>query len=162
MKEGAFFADCKRGAAKYFRENKLDPRVHWGDVREDVCNLAGIVVGHWGSLKGCRTASFGAALAFAVLHGTCKAEVGVSIQHDANHGAYGNNRTWLHAMQLTLDIVGASSPSCGSSSTSPGITRTPTSRASIPTSDARRRTSVASTSTSRTSRITSFNTCTWD
>jgi len=53
--------------------------------------------------------SFAAAFALAVLHGTCKAEVGVSIQHDANHGAYGNNRTWMHAMQLTLDVVGASS-----------------------------------------------------
>lgn len=108
LKEGAFFADCKRGAAKYFRENKLDPRVHWEMYAKTCVILAGIVVGHWGSFFS-PTASFGAALAFAVLHGTCKAEVGVSIQHDANHGAYGNNRTWLHAMQLTLDIVGASS-----------------------------------------------------
>merc|ERR1712205_46910 len=70
--------------------------------------LTGVVVGHYGSFFA-PSASFAAALALAVLHGTCKAEVGVSIQHDANHGAYGNNRTWLHAMQLTLDVVGASS-----------------------------------------------------
>ena len=108
LQEGAFFADCKRGVEKYFRENKLDPRVHWEMYVKTFFILAGIVVGHYGSFFAANV-SFGAALAFAVLHGTCKAEVGVSIQHDANHGAYGNSRTWLHAMQLTLDIVGASS-----------------------------------------------------
>ena len=43
---------------------------------------------------------------FAALHGMFKAEVGVSIQHDANHGAFGKSRGFLHAMQLTLDAVG--------------------------------------------------------
>ena len=108
LKEGEFFADCKAGAAKYFKDNKLDPRVHWEMYAKTLVILAGIVVGHYGSFFA-PSVSFAAALALAVLHGTCKAEVGVSIQHDANHGAYGNNRTWLHAMQLTLDVVGASS-----------------------------------------------------
>ena len=49
------------------------------------------------------------AFIFAVAHGVWKAEIGVSIQHDANHGAYGKSRSFMHAMQLTLDIVGASS-----------------------------------------------------
>ena len=108
LKEGEFFADCKAGVAKYFKDNKLDPRVHWEMYAKTLVILAGIVVGHYGSFFA-PSVSFAAALALAVLHGTCKAEVGVSIQHDANHGAYGNNRTWLHAMQLTLDVVGASS-----------------------------------------------------
>ena len=108
LKDGAFFADCKAGAAKYFKENKLDPRVHWEMYAKTAAILVGIVVGHYYSFFA-PGVSFGAALAFAVLHGTCKAEVGVSIQHDANHGAYGNSRAWLHAMQLTLDVVGASS-----------------------------------------------------
>ena len=46
LKEGAFFTDCKRGAAKYFRENKLDPRVHWEMYAKTCVILAGIVVGH--------------------------------------------------------------------------------------------------------------------
>lgn len=106
--EGKFFADVKAGAAKYFKDNKIDPRVHWEMYVKTFVILAGIVIGHYGSFFA-PGVSFGAALALAVLHGTCKAEVGVSIQHDANHGAYGNSRTWLHAMQLTLDVVGASS-----------------------------------------------------
>jgi fatty acid desaturase/cytochrome b involved in lipid metabolism len=108
LREGEFYADCKAGAAKYFKDNKLDPRVHWEMYAKTLVILTGVVVGHYGSFFA-PSASFAAALALAVLHGTCKAEVGVSIQHDANHGAYGNNRTWLHAMQLTLDVVGASS-----------------------------------------------------
>lgn len=37
------------------------------------------------------------------------AEVGVSIQHDANHGAYSKN-TWLeYVLGTTLDVIGASS-----------------------------------------------------
>lgn len=46
---------------------------------------------------------------FAVLLGVCMAEVGVSIQHDANHGAYSKN-SWLeYTLGTTLDVIGASS-----------------------------------------------------
>ena len=37
------------------------------------------------------------------------AEVGVSIQHDANHGAYCGNSALGYMLGITLDIVGASS-----------------------------------------------------
>lgn len=37
------------------------------------------------------------------------AEVGVSIQHDANHGAYSRNTSLEYLLGTTLDIVGASS-----------------------------------------------------
>lgn len=37
------------------------------------------------------------------------AEVGVSIQHDANHGAYSRNTMLEYLLGTTLDIVGASS-----------------------------------------------------
>ena len=37
------------------------------------------------------------------------AEVGVSIQHDANHGAYSRNTSLEYMLGTTLDIVGASS-----------------------------------------------------
>lgn len=46
---------------------------------------------------------------FAVLLGVFMAEVGVSIQHDANHGAYSPRNFWCHTMGLSLDLVGASS-----------------------------------------------------
>lgn len=37
------------------------------------------------------------------------AEVGVSIQHDANHGAYSRNTSLEYLLGTTLDMVGASS-----------------------------------------------------
>ena len=76
---------------------------------EVVCDFIGIVLFHYLSFFSANVAFFPLACVFAVLHGVCKAEVGVSIQHDANHGAYSKNRKVLHAMQLALDIVGASS-----------------------------------------------------
>ena len=45
----------------------------------------------------------------SVVLGVCMAEVGVSIQHDANHGAYSRNTSLEYLLGTTLDIVGASS-----------------------------------------------------
>ena len=38
-----------------------------------------------------------------------KAEIGVSIMHDANHGAYSRSTAWGRLMGATLDLAGASS-----------------------------------------------------
>ncbi len=107
--EDEFHFECKRAAEKYFKENKLDPREHPEMWAKSFAILSGIVLFHYLSFFSANVAFFPLACVFAVLHGVCKAEVGVSIQHDANHGAYSKNRKVLHAMQLTLDIVGASS-----------------------------------------------------
>ena len=48
-------------------------------------------------------------LASAVLLGFAMAEVGVSIQHDANHGAYMPRTWWSWLMAATLDAVGGQS-----------------------------------------------------
>ena len=45
----------------------------------------------------------------SVLLGVCIAEIGVSIQHDANHGAYSRNTVLEYVLGTTLDIIGASS-----------------------------------------------------
>ena len=107
--EDEFHFECKRAAEKYFKENKLDPREHPEMWAKSFAILSGIVLFHYLSFFSANVTFFPLACMFAVLHGVCKAEVGVSIQHDANHGAYSKNRKVLHAMQLTLDIVGASS-----------------------------------------------------
>jgi len=44
----------------------------------------------------------------AVLLGFAKAEIGVSIMHDANHGAYSHSTTLNAIMGATLDVAGAS------------------------------------------------------
>ena len=107
LKHGKFYLDCKLAVEGWFKDNKKDPRVHPEMYVKSVCILAGVIIFHYCSFFLC--ASFPVALIFAVAHGICKAEIGVSIQHDANHGAFGKSRPFMHAMQLTLDIVGASS-----------------------------------------------------
>lgn len=48
-------------------------------------------------------------LVCAVVNGIAMAEVGVSIQHDANHGAYASSPAICHLMGLTLDVFGGAS-----------------------------------------------------
>ena len=103
-----FHLECKRAAEKYFKENGINAREHREMWVKSFAILIGVCLFHYLSFFS-RAVTFPIACVFAVLHGVCKAEIGVSIQHDANHGAYSNNRRVLHAMQLTLDVVGASS-----------------------------------------------------
>ena len=44
----------------------------------------------------------------AALLGAMKAEIGVSIMHDANHGAYSRSTLFGRVMGATLDVAGAS------------------------------------------------------
>lgn len=69
--------------------------------------LSTIVASYYGAFYACT--SLQACIACAVMLGIGMGEVGVSIMHDANHGAYCNVPwvTWL--MSATLDAVGASS-----------------------------------------------------
>lgn len=69
--------------------------------------LSTIVASYYGAFYACT--SLQSCIAFAVLLGIGMGEVGVSIMHDANHGAYCTVPwiTWL--MSTTLDMVGASS-----------------------------------------------------
>ena len=107
MKKGKFYMDCKVAVEKYFKDTKQDPRVHFEMYVKTAVILLGVAVCHYCSFF--LTSSFLVSAVFAALHGMFKAEIGVSIQHDANHGAYGKNTWFLHAMQLTLDAAGATS-----------------------------------------------------
>ena len=49
-----------------------------------------------------------AALAASLVMGAMKAEIGVSIMHDANHGSYSRSGAWGALMGATLDLAGAS------------------------------------------------------
>ena len=95
MKKGKFYMDCKLAVEKWFKDRKKDPRVHPEMYAKTFVILAGIAICHYGSFF--YTSSFLVSAAFAFFHGVCKAEIGVSIQHDANHGAYGKNKFFLHA-----------------------------------------------------------------
>jgi fatty acid desaturase/cytochrome b involved in lipid metabolism len=107
LKDGKFYLDCKLAVERWFKDSKKDPRIHPEMYTKTCIILLGVIICYYCSFF--LPAQLPVAFIFAVAHGVWKAEIGVSIQHDANHGAYGKSRSFMHAMQLTLDIVGASS-----------------------------------------------------
>ncbi|QDZ24403.1 fatty acid desaturase [Chloropicon primus] len=102
-----FFKACRSKVSKYFKQNNLDPRTAVSMYVKTAVILATLVVSYLATFYW--TSSFVLALLFGVVFGTMKAEVGVSIQHDANHGAYHKNGGVGDWMGTTLDLVGASS-----------------------------------------------------
>ena len=60
------------------------------------------------ALMHCSHPSLQASLLCAALLGAMKAEIGVSIMHDANHGAYSRSTLLGRIMGATLDVAGAS------------------------------------------------------
>jgi len=102
-----FYASCRQKVNKYFKENNLDPRVASSMYIKTGLILAVLAASYLATFYG--TTSLALALVFGAVFGTMKAEVGVSIQHDANHGAYHKNGRLGDWIGITLDLVGASS-----------------------------------------------------
>jgi linoleoyl-CoA desaturase len=66
-------------------------------------------VGSWALLVFAATTAW-QGVALAVSLGLSIAGIGMSIQHDANHGAYSSRTGINHVLRLTLDVMGVSSP----------------------------------------------------
>lgn len=102
-----FYSTCQSKVRQYFKENKLDPRYATSMYIKTAVIMTVLAASYWATFYS--TSSLLLALAFGAVFGTMKAEVGVSIQHDANHGAYAQ-AGWLGDwVGITLDLVGASS-----------------------------------------------------
>eukprot|EP00884_Botryococcus_braunii_P009658 jgi/Botrbrau1/18694/Bobra.0386s0021.1 len=105
--EGKFYHVLKDRVEKYMRENKIDPRFSIAMYVKSLTIFGAIGLCWWHAFFG------GHSLALALLAaaglGVGMAEVGVSIMHDANHGAYSRNRWVTRLMAASLDVVGASS-----------------------------------------------------
>ena len=109
---------------------QLNPRTHPAMFVKSACILAGLVAFWFGAffafpdsfavraaaLRRCRSLTCPdslypasqASLLCAALLGAMKAEIGVSIMHDANHGAYSRSTLFGRVMGATLDVAGAS------------------------------------------------------
>ncbi|XP_075265344.1 uncharacterized protein LOC142357674 isoform X2 [Convolutriloba macropyga] len=105
--DGKFYHVLKERVEKYMKDNKLDPRWAPAMYIKSAIILAALALGYLGTFFYFQNIM--ACLLCAVVMGASMAEVGVSIQHDANHGAYHKNRTLNHYMGWLLDVVGASS-----------------------------------------------------
>lgn len=102
-----FYEAMRTRVDKYFKDTKRNPRVTAGLYIKSLMIFATIAATYWGAFYHCT--SMPVCLLLASVLGVAMAEVGVSVMHDANHGAYSSS-TWLcHMMGATLDLVGASS-----------------------------------------------------
>ena len=109
--KGQFYRVLKDRVAEHFKATGRDPCTHPEMVAKAVLILAGLAACYWGTFFSSTPGGFSARLALAALFGVFKAEVGVSVQHDANHGTgFGRRPAWLcDAVGCALDAVGASS-----------------------------------------------------
>jgi fatty acid desaturase len=86
---------------------QVDRRTHALMAPKSACILAGLAAAWYGAFFAF-PGSYAASLACAALLGVMKAQVGMSIMHDANHGAVSRSRGVAAVMRATLDLVGAS------------------------------------------------------
>lgn len=105
--KGKFYHTLRERVDMYFHENKIDPRVS----SEMYIKTGTILLTHILSYYCMHYASIPYAFAIlaALIHSVCICQIGVSIQHDANHGAYSKNPFVCMLLGCTLDLIGVSS-----------------------------------------------------
>jgi len=102
-----FYTTVKRRVESFFKETGLRRRDCPAMYIKSAIILAGVAGFYY--LSFFHFTTFWVALLSSVVYGIFAGEVGVSIMHDANHGAYSRNSLLQQCMAFTLDIVGASS-----------------------------------------------------
>jgi len=107
LDDGQFYEVLKSRVYKYMKDNKINPRWAPAMYVKSFLILSTVALSFYGTYFYFQNLLL--CLLCAVINGVAMAEVGVSIQHDANHGAYSESPAVCHWMGWTLDIVGASS-----------------------------------------------------
>eukprot|EP00850_Spirogloea_muscicola_P007825 SM000040S14837 [mRNA] locus=s40:583348:590425:- [translate_table: standard] len=102
-----FYTTLKRRVEAYFQERKVDPRSHPHMFIKTFLICAGYIMCYFATFFYFQNTLL--MLSVALGMGVLAAEVGVSIQHDANHGAYSRWTNLGFLMSTSLDLVGASS-----------------------------------------------------
>lgn len=102
-----FYLTLKKRVESHFRKMKVNPRVHPHMFLKSFLILATYLLSYYFTFYW--SGSFVFSMISAVITGFLAAEVGISIQHDANHGAYSDWQGLGYLMTASLDCVGASS-----------------------------------------------------
>lgn len=102
-----FYLTLKKRVEDHFKASKVNPRVHPHMFVKSAVILATYLLSYYFTYYW--AGSFVFSMLAAMATGFLIAEVGVSIQHDANHGAYANWKGLGYLMSASLDFVGASS-----------------------------------------------------
>eukprot|EP00958_Prasinococcus_capsulatus_P002808 scaffold241_cov229-Prasinococcus_capsulatus_cf.AAC.12 len=106
-----FYTTVKRRVESFFKETGLRRRDCPAMYIKSAIILAGVAGFYY--LSFFHFTTFWVALLSSVVYGIFAGEVGVSIMHDANHGAYSRNSLLQQCMAFTLDIVRVRLSLCG-------------------------------------------------
>lgn len=101
-----FFSVLKTRVDAYFEEQGVSKHANAAMVTKSVILLATYIVPFIALLI--YTPSFGLSLLLWFVMGLSLAGIGMSVMHDANHGAYSSNKTINYIMGHTLNLVGGS------------------------------------------------------
>lgn len=99
-----FFPTLKQRVDEYFVTNHISKHANAAMVLKTVIMLSGYIVPF--ILLLALTPSFGVSLLLWLLMGVCLAGNGMSVMHDANHGAYSSNKYVNMAVGHSLNILG--------------------------------------------------------
>lgn len=99
-----FFSTLRKRVDNYFKENNLSRNYNRKMILKSVILLSVYVFSFAALLF--LAPSFGIALLIWSLMGIAKAGIGMSVMHDANHGAYSSNRKINTIMGHTINLVG--------------------------------------------------------
>ncbi|MCD6066703.1 MAG: Linoleoyl-CoA desaturase [Bacteroidetes bacterium] len=101
-----FFATLRKNVDGYFKENQLSKHYNGEMVAKTVILLSAYILPFAALLI--FTPSVGISMLLWTIMGFALAGIGMSIMHDANHGAYSSNRKVNYWLGHTLNLLGGS------------------------------------------------------
>jgi linoleoyl-CoA desaturase len=101
-----FFTTLKQRVENYFEENKLSKHANTEAILKSIILLSGYIIPFVIVLS--FPVSFAVNLLLWIVMGISLAGIGMSIMHDANHGAYSGNKGVNFMMGHTLNLLGGS------------------------------------------------------
>lgn len=106
QEKSQFFSVLKQRVDNYFEENNISKHANASMVLKTIILLSGYSLPFIALLL--LKPTFGIALLIWFLMGVCLAGIGMSVMHDANHGAYSENKYVNAAIGHTLNLLGGS------------------------------------------------------
>jgi linoleoyl-CoA desaturase len=104
--KGLFFSTLKKRVDTYFKENAISKHDTPGMIVKTIILLSAYLLPFFYLLLA--KPSFGLSLCLWLLMGFALAGIGMSVMHDANHGAYSPNSKVNKFLGHTLNVLGGS------------------------------------------------------
>lgn len=102
--QNEFYTTLKKRVDQYFKDNNISKHANRHMVIKTICMLTAYILPLVFMLT--IPMSLGMAMIMYVIMGMAVAGIGMSVMHDANHGAYTHNKTLNNWIGYTLNLVG--------------------------------------------------------